>query len=172
MQDIYFNYLKRSTMHIAYLCLGSNLNNPIEQVKMAIKEIENIPKIEILNISSLYKTPPIGPEQPDFINVAIKIATTLSADDLLTKTQAIEQAHHRQRIIHWGPRTLDIDLILFDQESINTDRLTVPHPYMHERAFVLVPLLEIEPTLKTPQHGSLQTILKTLEDRHEIKIIS
>ena len=85
--------------------------------------------------------------------------------------QEIEQAHHRERIIHWGPRTLDIDLILFDEESILTDRLTVPHPFMQERAFVLVPLLEIEPMLKTPQHGSLQTILETLEDRHDIKIV-
>ncbi len=158
-------------MHIAYLSLGSNLNNPLEQIKIAIKEIDNIPEINLINQSSLYKTPPIGPEQPDFINAAIKIATTLSAHDLLTKMQEIEQAHHRKRIIHWGPRTLDIDLILFDEACILTDRLTVPHPFMQERAFVLVPLLEIEPMLKTPQHGSLQTILETLEDRHDIKII-
>lgn len=159
-------------MHIAYLSLGSNLNNPLEQVKMAIKEIENIPDIQLLKQSSLYKTPPIGPKQPDFINAAIKIATTLSAEDLLTKMQSIEASHHRERLIHWGPRTLDIDLILFDEENILTERLTVPHPFMQERAFVLVPILEIEPKLITPQHGDLQAILETLDDRHDIKIIS
>lgn len=157
-------------MHTAYLSLGSNLNNPLEQVKMAIKAIENIPEIDLLNRSSLYKTPPIGPAQPDFINAVIKISTSLSAHDLLTKMQAIEASHHRVREIHWGPRTLDIDLILFDTESIQTARLTVPHPFMQERAFVLVPLLEIAPQLETPQHGALQNILQTLEDRHAIKI--
>lgn len=158
-------------MHIAYLSLGSNLNNPIEQIKIALKEIDNIPQTHLVNVSSFYKTPPIGPKQPDFINAAVKIITSLSAYDLLKQTQAIEQAHHRERLIHWGPRTLDIDLILFDEESISTDDLTIPHPFMHERAFVLVPLLEIDPQLKTPQHGSLQKILETLDDRHDIKII-
>ncbi len=158
-------------MHIAYLSLGSNLNNPLEQVKMAIKEIKNTPDIQLLKQSSLYQTPPIGPEQPDFINAVIKITTLLSAEDLLAKMQNIEASHHRERLIHWGPRTLDIDLLLFDEESILTDRLTIPHPFMHERAFVLVPLLEIEPNLITPQHGNLKTILITLNDRKEIKII-
>lgn len=159
-------------MHIAYLSLGSNINNPLEQIKIALKEIDNIPEINLLNISSLYKTPPIGPKQPDFINAAIKINTSLSAHDLLTKMQEIEQAHHRKREIHWGPRTLDIDIILFNKEQISTERLTVPHPFMQERAFVLVPLLEIEPMLETPQHGSLQEILNKLPERHEIQIIA
>ena len=158
-------------MHIAYLSLGSNLNDPISQINRAINEIKNSDNIELLITSSLYKTPPIGPAQPDFINAAVKIATTLSADDLLTTIQAIELLHHRETLIHWGPRTLDIDLILFDEDSINTDRLTVPHPFMQERAFVLVPLLEISPALKTPQHGELQRILNTLEDRFSIAMI-
>lgn len=158
-------------MHIAYLSLGSNLNDPISQINRAINEIKNSDNIELLITSSLYKTPPIGPAQPDFINAAVKIATTLSADDLLTTIQAIELLHHRERHIHWGPRTLDIDLILFDEDSINTDRLRVPHPFMQERAFVLVPLLEISPALKTPQHGELQRILNTLEDRFSIAMI-
>lgn len=156
-------------MHIAYLSLGSNLNNPINQVNRAIIEIENIPEINVLITSSLYKTPPIGPKQPDFINAVIKISTTLSPQDLLFKMQNIEQNHQRERTIHWGPRTLDIDLILYNEISINTDILTIPHPFMHERAFVLVPLLEISPNLKTPQHGELKDILETLEDRKEIR---
>lgn len=159
-------------MHIVYLSLGSNLNNPIEQVKMAIEEIQNTEDIQVLNCSSLYQTPPIGPAQPDFINAVIQIATPLSPEALLRKTQAIEASHHRVREIHWGPRTLDIDLILFDEETIETENLTIPHRFMHERAFVLVPLLEIEPMLKTPQHGALKTILEGLHDRHDIKIIA
>ncbi|MHC5225154.1 2-amino-4-hydroxy-6-hydroxymethyldihydropteridine diphosphokinase [Ignatzschineria sp. LJL83] len=155
-------------MHIAYLSLGSNLNNPINQVNRAIIEIENIPEIHLLISSSLYKTPPIGPEQPDFINAVVKISTTLSAHDLLLKMQKIELDHQRERTIHWGPRTLDIDLILYDQDTIRTDILTVPHPFMQERAFVLVPLLEISSDLQTPQHGDLKMILKTLEDRKDI----
>ena len=159
-------------MHIAYLSLGSNLNNPINQVNRAIIEIENIPEINLLISSSLYKTPPIGPKQPDFINAVIKISTTLSAHDLLLKMQNIEQNHQRERTIHWGPRTLDIDLILYDHDTIQTDILTIPHSFMQERAFVLVPLLEIAPDLKTPQHGDLKMILETLEDRKDIHKLS
>lgn len=158
-------------MHIAYLSLGSNLNNPLDQIKMAISEIKNITEINLLNHSSLYKTPPIGPQQPDFINAVVKISTTLSPEDLLTQMQTIEANHHRTREIHWGPRTLDIDLLLFDEVTLESERLIVPHRFMHERAFVLVPLLEIEPTLQTPQHGNLQQILNGLDDRHDIQII-
>lgn len=160
-------------MHIAYLSLGSNLNDPISQVKKAILEIQSIPGILKINaVSSLFETPPIGPTQPNFINAAVKITTSLSAHELLIKLQEIEQAHHRERLIHWGPRTLDIDILLFDHCDINDVNLTIPHPFMQERAFVLVPLLEIEPNLMTPQHGCLQSILNTLEDRLDIHKLS
>lgn len=160
-------------MHIAYLSLGSNLNDPISQVKKAMIEIENIPEVlEINAISSLFETPPIGPKQPNFINAAIKITTSLCAHDLLIKLQEIEQSHHRERLIHWGPRTLDIDILLFDDCNIKDEKLTIPHPFMQERAFVLVPLLEIEPHLITPQHGCLQTLLNRLKDRLDIQKIT
>lgn len=159
-------------MSIAYLSLGSNLNNPINQVISAISEISSQPNIKLLAQSSLYETPPIGPKQPNFINAALKIETNLSADQLLQAMQKIEQDHQRQRTIHWGPRTLDIDLLLFDNLSIDKNNLTIPHPFLAERAFVLVPLLEIEADLTTPQHGKLQNCLIQLEDRFDIKAIS
>lgn len=159
-------------MSIAYLSLGSNLNNPINQVISAISEISSQPNIKLLAQSSLYETPPIGPKQPNFINAALKIETSLSADQLLQSMQKIEQAHQRQRTIHWGPRTLDIDLLLFDNLSINKKNLTIPHPFLAERAFVLVPLLEIEADLTTLQHGKLQNCLIQLRDRFDIKAIS
>ena len=155
-------------MNIAYLSLGSNLNNPIRQVKTAIKEIQNNVQISLLASSSLYETPPIGPKQPNFINIAVKIATSLPPLQLLDAMQRIEEKHQRARTIHWGPRTLDIDLLLYNDEKIDDDRLIIPHPFMQERAFVLVPLLEIEPSLKTPMHGPLSNHLETLTDRFDI----
>ncbi len=160
-------------MHIAYLSLGSNLNDPISQVKKALIEIKNTAGILTINAeSSLFETPPIGPSQPNFINAVVKITTSLAPHDLLLKLQKIEQSHHRERLIHWGPRTLDIDILMYDDRTINDEILTIPHPFMQERAFVLVPLLEIEPNLITPQHGDLHKILMTLNDRLDIQKIS
>ncbi len=155
-------------MAIAYLSLGSNLNNPINQVMSAISEISSQNNIKLLAQSSLYETPPIGPQQPNFINAVLKIETTLSAEVLLQRMQSIEEEHQRQRTIHWGPRTLDIDLLLFDNATIHHPELTIPHPYLTKRAFVLVPLLEIDPHLTTRQHGALQEYLITLDDRFDI----
>lgn len=155
-------------MNIVYLSLGSNLNNPLLQVKSAINEIQNSPQITLLASSSLYETPPIGPKQPNFINAALKIVTPLSPLQLLESMQRIEASHQRERTIHWGPRTLDIDLLLYNDQKIDIERLTIPHPFMHERAFVLLPLLEIEPTLETPMHGTLSKCLETLADRFDI----
>ncbi|GGZ87663.1 2-amino-4-hydroxy-6-hydroxymethyldihydropteridine diphosphokinase [Ignatzschineria indica] len=155
-------------MNIVYLSLGSNLNDPLLQVKTAIKEIPNSAEITLLAISSLYETPPIGPKQPNFINAVVKIGTSLSPLQLLEAMQEIEKKHQRERTIHWGPRTLDIDLLLYNDQKIDIERLTIPHPFMHERAFVLLPLLEIEPTLETPLHGTLSKYLETLADRFDI----
>lgn len=155
-------------MNIVYLSLGSNLNNPLLQVKTAINEIQNSSQITLLAASSLYETPPIGPKQPNFINAALKIRTTLSPLQLLKITQGIEALHQRERTIHWGPRTLDIDLLLYNDEMIDHPDLTIPHPFMHQRAFVLVPLLEINPSLSTSMHGALSNHLNHLEDRFDI----
>ncbi len=169
---ILFIFLK-VCMYIAYLSLGSNLNDPHNQIKSAIKEINNLSNVTLVKQSSLYQTPPIGPKQPDFINAALKIKTSLSPHELLSAMQTIEQAHHRVREIHWGPRTLDIDVLLYENLSINSEKLTIPHPFMDQRAFVLIPLLEIAPELTTTQHGVLAEILQKLpaEDKYNIRKI-
>lgn len=133
---------------IAYIALGSNLDNPIEQVKNAIDRWQASNDCELLQQSSLYRTPPWGvTDQPDFINAVISIKTALSALELLTICQQIEHQHQRQKTFRWGPRTLDCDIIHIMGEICQNDRLTLPHPRWHERAFVILPLLEIASNL-------------------------
>lgn len=137
-------------MHFAYIGLGSNLENPVAQVNQALDELGSLPLSTQVARSSLYATPPVGPQdQPDFINAVAVIKTALSPLALLDQLQALEQRHRRQRLLHWGPRTLDLDLLLYGQQTIERPRLKVPHPYMHERAFVLVPLAEVASAVDT-----------------------
>ncbi|MDP3537030.1 MAG: 2-amino-4-hydroxy-6-hydroxymethyldihydropteridine diphosphokinase [Halomonas sp.] len=131
-------------MALAYIGLGSNLENPVAQVRQALDELGGLPLSSLVAQSSLYATPPLGPQdQPDFINAVAVIKTALSPLAMLDQLQALEQRHRRQRLRHWGPRTLDLDLLLYGQQTIERPRLRVPHPHMHERAFVLVPLAEV-----------------------------
>ncbi|WP_089703863.1 2-amino-4-hydroxy-6-hydroxymethyldihydropteridine diphosphokinase [Vreelandella arcis] len=135
-------------MQLAYIGLGSNLDSPIEQVRQALDELDTLPLTRLVAASSLYATPPVGPQnQPDFINAAAALKTHLSPLALLDQLQALEQRHRRQRQRRWGPRTLDLDLLLYGQQTLVYPRLRVPHLHMHERAFVLVPLHELDPTL-------------------------
>ncbi|WP_249975233.1 2-amino-4-hydroxy-6-hydroxymethyldihydropteridine diphosphokinase [Vreelandella olivaria] len=135
----------------AYIGLGSNLENPVTQVRQALIELNDLPLGRLVAASSLYATPPVGPQdQPDFINAVAAIETRLSPLALLDQLQALEQRHRRRRLRHWGPRTLDLDLLLYDQQAINHPRLQVPHPEMHERGFVLIPLAELVRALDHP----------------------
>ncbi len=132
-----------------YIGLGSNLENPQQQILSAIEQLRAIKNTIIKKCSSLYHTKAIGNEsQPDFVNAVIEIETTLSPHELLQQLLIIEQQHGRKRIEKWGPRTLDLDILLFDSIVLTTDELTIPHPRMLERAFVLVPLFEIAPELQ------------------------
>lgn len=132
----------------AYLGLGSNLGDRAATLRAAIAEIGASEGVALLSISSLYETPPWGPvPQGPYLNVCIGVDTTLSAQALLEFGLAIEREHGRERIVRWGPRTLDIDLLLYGEAHIDEPRLVVPHPRMLERAFVLVPLAEIAPGL-------------------------
>ena len=107
--------------------------------------------IELVNVSSVYETDPVGYEEQDlFLNMVIEVKTNLSADELLANCMKIEQLLGRKREIKWGPRTIDLDILLFNQENIETEKLIVPHPRMLERAFVMVPLLEIRPDIRVP----------------------
>ena len=147
-------------MAICYIGLGSNLEDPRLQVSDALVELREIPNTELLSHSLLYRSDPVGPPgQPDYINAVAKLDTSLEPEELLDALQAIEQAHQRVRIEHWGPRTLDLDLLLYANDEIDTERLKVPHPFMTERSFVLYPLAEIEPNLVLPKGDHLSDIL-------------
>lgn len=131
---------------VALIALGSNLAEPTQQVKRAITVLSQTPEITLLQASSLYQTDPVGYDnQPDFINAVIKVSTTLEAPDLMRTLLRIEQEFGRERPFPNAPRVLDLDLLAYDQLALNTSLLTLPHPRMHERAFVLLPLAEIAP---------------------------
>jgi 2-amino-4-hydroxy-6-hydroxymethyldihydropteridine diphosphokinase len=131
-----------------YIGLGSNLHNPIEQAEQAIIELARHRHLRNVNASSLYSSKPVGPQdQPDYVNAAVFLQTQLGPHDLLDLLQSLEQDHGRVRKRHWGERTLDLDLLCYGNAQIHTPRLTVPHPFMLERSFVLYPLMELSPNL-------------------------
>ncbi|BES14814.1 2-amino-4-hydroxy-6-hydroxymethyldihydropteridine diphosphokinase [Escherichia fergusonii] len=148
-------------MTIAYIAIGSNLASPLEQVNAAVKALSEIPQSKILAVSSFYRTPPLGPQdQPDYLNAAVALETALAPEALLNHTQRIELQQGRVRKAErWGPRTLDLDIMLFGNEVINTERLTVPHYDMKNRGFMLWPLFEIAPELVFPDGLFLNKLL-------------
>lgn len=142
-----------------FIGLGSNLDNPQQQILSAIDDIAAIEQTSLAQQSSLYSSPPMGPQdQPDYINAVIAVETELSPHDLLDALQQIEQKHGRIRKRHWGERTLDLDILLFADKVIEDERLTVPHPGISDRAFVVYPLAEIAPDLQIPGLGDLAEI--------------
>ncbi|PDO85152.1 2-amino-4-hydroxy-6-hydroxymethyldihydropteridine diphosphokinase [Kosakonia pseudosacchari] len=151
-------------MTLAYIALGSNLASPLDQVNAAITALGEIPQSRIVAVSSLYRTPPLGPpDQPDYLNAAVALETALEPETLLDHTQRIELQQGRVRKAErWGPRTLDLDIMLFGNLTLNTERLTVPHYDMKNRGFMLWPLFEIAPDLHFPDGTSLQEILANL----------
>ena len=155
-------------MTLVYIALGSNLASPLEQVSAAVKALGEIPQTRPVAVSSFYRTPPLGPQdQPDYLNAAVALETTLAAEELLRHTQRIELQQGRVRKAErWGPRTLDLDIMLFGQAIIHTDNLTVPHYDMYNRGFMLWPLYEIAPALTFPDGISLQQRLATLGAEH------
>jgi len=151
-------------MTLAYIAIGSNLASPLEQVNAAVQALGEIPQSKIVAVSSFYRTPPLGPQdQPDYLNAAVVLETALDAETLLDNTQRIELQQGRVRKAErWGPRTLDLDIMLFGHETINTERLTVPHYDMKNRGFMLWPLYEVAPDLIFPDGTSLKSILNNL----------
>ena len=147
-------------MALAYIGLGSNLADPLRQVQQALNELATIPNTQVRARSALYRSRAIGPgDQPDYINAVALLDTELTPLDLLDALQAIEQAHQRVRIEHWGPRTLDLDILLIDNQIIASERLAVPHPYLTQRNFVLYPLADISPNLRLPSGTTLSQLL-------------
>ena len=140
--------------HLAYIALGANLVDPITQVRAALAALDQIPGTRVASASSLYSTAAItADKQPDYVNAVAAVETTLTADDLLSALFDIENRFGRQRQYHHAPRTLDLDLLLYEDQIIDTERLQVPHPRMHLRAFVLEPLNEIAPEIDIPGRG-------------------
>jgi len=153
-------------MTIAYIGLGSNMESPIRHITTAIKSLGEIPSTRIINASSLYKSKPIGPQnQDDYINAVVQIETELEPTELLNSLQAIENEHGRVRTKHWGSRTLDLDILMFGHEIIQNIRLTVPHPEIANRSFVLVPLAEINSTCAIPKKGLVSDLLLRVDKR-------
>ncbi|MBV0934211.1 2-amino-4-hydroxy-6-hydroxymethyldihydropteridine diphosphokinase [Marinobacterium weihaiense] len=140
-----------------YIGLGSNLEDPRQQVSDALLELDDIPASRVVARSSLYRSDPVGPPgQPDYVNAVAALETELAPETLLDALQAIEQAHQRVRKIHWGPRTLDLDILLYGDHIIDSERLIIPHAWMLERNFVLWPLAEIAPDLHLPDGSELR----------------
>jgi 2-amino-4-hydroxy-6-hydroxymethyldihydropteridine diphosphokinase len=141
-------------VHIAYIGLGSNLGDSESTLRRGIAALTELPLTQVLAASSLYRSAALGhAAQPDYVNAVAKLSTGLSAQSLLAALLEIERHHGRERSFRNAPRTLDLDLLLYDAETILTAGLSVPHPRMHERAFVLAPLLEIAPTSVIPGVG-------------------
>ncbi|GHE20944.1 2-amino-4-hydroxy-6-hydroxymethyldihydropteridine diphosphokinase [Halomonas urumqiensis] len=151
------------SVHIAWVGLGSNLANPREQVELALKALDRLPLTRCLETSRLYASRPVGPQdQPDFVNAVARLETRLSPLALLDQLQALEQRHRRVRQRRWGPRTLDLDLLLFDDMCLVSPRLTIPHSQMTRRAFVMVPLAELAADRNLPDGqriGDLSAVL-------------
>ena len=154
----------------AYIGLGANLDNPHRQVLLAIETLSLASGCKCLSVSSLYRSHPMGPQdQPDYVNAVMSIETSLSPLALLDILQSIEQQQGRVRgIEQWGPRTLDLDLLLYSDQMIDLPRLKIPHPGLHERSFVLYPLNEIAPALVIPGHGALARLLEHCENDLEV----
>jgi len=134
----------------AYLGIGSNLGDRLAYLQLAVDELAKAPGIAVVGVSPVYETAPVGgPEQPDFLNAVVAVDTTLTAHELLRVAQHVESAAERVRNVRWGPRTLDVDVLLVGEERIDDPDLVVPHPRMAERAFVVVPLADLDPAWRT-----------------------
>jgi 2-amino-4-hydroxy-6-hydroxymethyldihydropteridine diphosphokinase len=151
---------------LAYVALGANLGDPVVTVKAAIAALDGIAQSKRVATSSLYRTAPVGlRHQPDFINAVAALETNLAPQALLDELFAIEQQFGRRRSVKNAPRTLDLDLLLHGAATLATPTLTLPHPRMHLRAFVLAPLAEIAPRIAVPGHGEVALLLAACADQ-------
>ncbi len=155
-----------------YVGLGSNLDRPLEQVRAGMAALRELPDSHVVKCSALYRSAPVGiTEQPDFINAVAALDTALAPQALMRRLLAIEHAHGRRRgALRGGPRTLDLDLLLYDDLELQSPELTLPHPRLHERAFVLYPLFEIAPTLHIPGHGPVAEMLDRCDKQAVVRL--
>jgi 2-amino-4-hydroxy-6-hydroxymethyldihydropteridine diphosphokinase len=152
--------------HRAFIALGSNLQDPVAQVQCAFTEIAGLPGTTLMRHSSLYRTAPVGYDnQPDFINAAAEISTTLEPEHLLSALLSLETRHGRERPFPNAPRVLDLDLLLYDDLTMATPELTLPHPRITDRGFVLLPLAEIAPEMEIPGKGRVSDLAAQCPDQ-------
>ena len=150
-------------MNNIFIALGSNLKNPKKQIKNGILSIKKINDVKILKESHLYETPPVGIlNQPNFVNAVVKISSSLNPQELLDELLNIENIAGRIRNKKNGPRILDLDILLFNDFILNKENLTIPHPRMHERLFVLIPLKDIDRNIVIPNQGAIKDIINKL----------
>ncbi|PVX40629.1 2-amino-4-hydroxy-6-hydroxymethyldihydropteridine diphosphokinase [Pasteurella langaaensis DSM 22999] len=158
-------------MTTVYIALGSNLNTPIEQLDSAVLAISQLPQTKLGDVSPYYGSKPMGPQdQPDYVNAVLSIETTLSPITLLDELQRIENEQGRVRLRRWGERTLDLDILLYGDLEIQSERLTVPHYDMQNREFVIVPLFDIAPNLVLPNKSAVKNLRKNFE-QHKMVLI-
>ena len=158
-------------LQIAHIGLGANLADPVRQVQRGIRELATLPRTRLIRHSSLYRTAPVGePDQPDFVNAVAVVDTALSPHELLEALLALEARYGRVRGKPNAPRTLDLDLLLLGSQVISEPGLEVPHPRMHQRAFVLVPLVEVSPDALIPGHGRAADLAGRLADQRVIRM--
>jgi 2-amino-4-hydroxy-6-hydroxymethyldihydropteridine diphosphokinase len=152
---------------LAYIGLGSNLEHPRRHVARAIAELARLPRSRVVAASPNYVSAPVGTSVPqaDYVNAVAALQTRLSPRSLLARMHAIERRHRRKRLVRNAPRTLDLDLLMFGRQRRQQSGLTLPHPRMHQRAFVLKPLRDIAPNASVPGHGALRPLLRAVRDQ-------
>jgi len=157
---------------IAYLCLGSNLGDKKRNLDQALKEIKNLKMVKVLKTSSIYETEPVGfKDQIWFLNAVIKIKTKLPPLSLLYLLQGIERKLGRVRGKRWGPRKVDLDILLYDNVLLKDEKLTLPHPQIHKRRFVLIPLIELGSRWKHPAlHLTPKMLLQKIKTGQQVKL--
>jgi 2-amino-4-hydroxy-6-hydroxymethyldihydropteridine diphosphokinase len=142
----------------SHLALGSNLGDRLSNLREAVRRLREQPGIDVMAASRVYETAPVGPPQPDYLNAVIEVSTTLAPRELLEAALAVEAAMGRVRAERWGPRVIDLDVLSYDRREVHEEGLDVPHPGMHERGFVMVPLLELDPNPLLPGGRSVAAL--------------
>ncbi|OLO27402.1 2-amino-4-hydroxy-6-hydroxymethyldihydropteridine diphosphokinase [Alkalihalophilus pseudofirmus] len=158
--------------NLVYIGLGSNIRVREDHLLLGVKELDNEKQITVKRVSSIYETAPVGYlDQQNFLNMVVEVSTSYKPEELLGITQNIESKAKRNTIIRWGPRTLDLDILLYNQENIKVNDLTIPHPRMSERSFVIIPLMEINPQLKLPhEQKTVSEIYRRLTDKEGVRV--
>jgi len=150
--------------HPVYIGLGSNLQDPASQIEQAFQALDQLPQTRLLKHSRLYSSKPLGPQdQPDFVNAVCLVETELDPQTLLAALQEIERNQGRIKKRHWGERNIDLDILLYADQKLQTQTLTIPHPEIAQRDFVLLPLAEITPGLLIPELGPVEDLISQLE---------